>query len=82
MPAGGLTPEQMSLAIGWLYLLELAYWLAFIAVVRLLFAALARRDWFGIISSLSLALFVWPWSPIAARQLVWLLFDWPLPVPF
>jgi hypothetical protein len=50
--------------------------------VRLLFGALIGRDWFGLVSSLSLALFVWPWSPIAARQLVWLVFDWQLPALF
>jgi hypothetical protein len=57
MPAGGLTPEQMSLAIGGLYLLELAYWTAFVTVVLMLFNALARRARLRLVCSLALALF-------------------------
>ena len=75
MPAGGVTTELMGLAIAWLWLLELAYWIAALKVARLLFEAIAGRRWFAVISSLALALFIWPWAPIAARQLVFMLFD-------
>lgn len=57
-----------------LWLIELAYWLAFFKVAKVLFVGLMRRRWLEFVSSLALALFIWPWSAIAAKQLVWMLF--------
>ncbi|HYM31815.1 MAG TPA: hypothetical protein VEU47_10970 [Candidatus Cybelea sp.] len=74
--------DQVHLAIVSLGLIELAYWLAFAAVVRVLHAGLAGRDWFGIVSGLSLALMVFPWSGLAASELAWLLFDCDLAAAF
>jgi hypothetical protein len=74
MPAGNLTPELFHTAAALLWLTEAAYWLAFIKVAKVLFVSLTRRRWFEFVSGLALALFIWPWSPIAAKQLVWMLF--------
>src|SRR5262245_61914195 len=65
MPAGGFTAELMGFAIAWLYLLELAYWISVVQVLRSLRAAIVGRDWFGILGSLALALLIWPWAPMA-----------------
>ena len=74
MPAGGLSTELFGVAIASLWLFELVYWLAFISSVRVLFSGLAQRRWFDVAGGLALAAVVWPWSVLAAKQLVWMLF--------